>query len=76
MKLQQYFLYKSSFISHLLYTLKLFFILVFINILFDYKCLLENMHLDMKNLKKEKKLIESQKGSMDKFVINNKQNIA
>ena len=29
----------------------------------------------MKNLKKEKKLIESQKGSMDKFVINNKQNI-
>ena len=37
-----------------------------------------NMHLDMKNLKKEKKkekLIESQKGSMDKFVISNKQNI-
>ena len=34
-KLQQYFLYKSSFISHLLYTWKLFFILVFINILFD-----------------------------------------
>ena len=33
------------------------------------------MHLDMKKLKKEKKLIESQKGSMDKFVINNKQNI-
>ena len=36
------------------------------------------MHLDMKNLKKEKKekkLIESQKGSMDKFVISNKQNI-
>ena len=36
------------------------------------------MHLDMKNLKKEKKeekLIESQKGSMDKFFINNKQNI-
>ena len=32
------------------------------------------MHLDMKNLKK-KKLIESQKGSMDKFVISNKQNI-
>ena len=32
------------------------------------------MHLDMKNLKKEK-LIESQKGSMDKFVISNKQNI-
>ena len=32
------------------------------------------MHLDMKNLKKEK-LIEFQKGSMDKFVINNKQNI-
>ena len=33
------------------------------------------MHLDMKNLKKEKiekKLIESQKGSMDKFVISNK----
>ena len=31
----------------------------------------------MKNLKKEKKkiLIESQKGSMDKFVISNKQNI-
>ena len=35
-----------------------------------------NMHLDMKNLKKEKKkLIESQKGLMDKFVISNKQNI-
>ena len=36
------------------------------------------MHLDMKNLKnekKEEKLIESQKGSMDKFVISNKQNI-
>ena len=36
------------------------------------------MHLDMKNLKKEKKekkLIESQKGSMEKFVISNKQNI-
>ena len=30
----------------------------------------------MKNLKKkEKKLIESQKGSIDKFVISNKQNI-
>ena len=26
-------------------------------------------------LKKEKKIIMSQKGSMDKFVINNKQNI-
>ena len=75
MKLQQYFLYKSDYISYLLYTLKLFFILVFINILFDYKYLLENMHLDIKNLKKEKKLIESQKGSMDKFVISNKQNI-
>ena len=33
------------------------------------------MHLDMKNLKKEKKIIESQKVSMDKFVISNKQNI-
>ena len=33
------------------------------------------MHLDMKNLKKKKKLIESQKGSMDKFFINNKKNI-
>ena len=36
------------------------------------------MHLDMKNLKKwkkEEKLIESKKGSMDKFVISNKQNI-
>ena len=36
------------------------------------------MHLNMKNLKKEKKeekLIEYQKGSMDKFVISNKQNI-
>ena len=32
------------------------------------------MHLDMKNLKKEK-LIESQKGLMDKFVISNKQNV-
>ena len=35
------------------------------------------MHLDMKNLKKEKKkekLIESKKWSMDKFV-SNKQNI-
>ena len=32
------------------------------------------MHLDLKKLKKEKKLIESQKGSMDKFVISNKQN--
>ena len=30
------------------------------------------MHLDMKNLKKKKKLIESQKGLMDKFVISNK----
>ena len=34
------------------------------------------MHLDMKNLKKEKKkLIESQKESIDKFVVRNKQNI-
>ena len=33
------------------------------------------MHLDIKNLKKEKKLIESQKESMDKIVISNKQNI-
>ena len=33
------------------------------------------MHLDMKNLKKKKKIIESQKGSMDKFAISNKQNI-
>ena len=35
------------------------------------------MHFDMKILKKGKKknLIESQKGSMDKFVISNKQNI-
>ena len=33
------------------------------------------MHLDMKNLKKEKKLIESQKESMDKIVFSNKQNI-
>ena len=32
------------------------------------------MHLSIKNLKK-KKLIESQKGLMDKFVISNKQNI-
>ena len=35
------------------------------------------MHLDMKNFKKEEKeekLIKSQKGSMDKFVISNKQN--
>ena len=34
------------------------------------------MHFDMKILKKrkKKKLIESQKGSMDKFVISNKQN--
>ena len=34
------------------------------------------MHLDMKNFKKnkkkEEKLIVSQKGSMDKFVISNK----
>ena len=29
----------------------------------------------MKNFKKKKNLIESQKGSMDKFVISNKQNI-
>ena len=46
--------------------------------MFDYKYIvwLENMHMDMKNLKKEKKkLIESQKWSMDKFVISNKQNI-
>ena len=33
------------------------------------------MHLNMKNLKKKKKLIECQKGSMNKFVISNKQNI-
>ena len=33
------------------------------------------MHLDMKNFKKKKNLIESQKWSMDKFVISNKQNI-
>ena len=35
------------------------------------------MHLNMKNLKKrkkEEKLIESKKLSMDKFVISNKQN--
>ena len=29
------------------------------------------MYLDMKNLKKEKKLIESQKVSIDKFFISN-----
>ena len=29
----------------------------------------------MKNFKKEKKLIKSKKGSMDKFFISNKQNI-
>ena len=29
----------------------------------------------LKKIKKEKKLIESQKGSMDKFFISNKQNI-
>ena len=33
------------------------------------------MHLNIKNLKKEKKLIECQKGSMNKFFISNKQNI-
>ena len=37
------------------------------------------MHLVMKNLKKEKrkvgKLIESQIGALNKFVISNKQNI-
>ena len=33
------------------------------------------MHLDMKNLKKEEKLIEYKKWPMDKFVINNKKNI-
>ena len=34
------------------------------------------MHMDIKNLKKEKKkLIESQNWSMDEFVISNKQNI-
>ena len=37
------------------------------------------MYLDTKNLKKERKkkekLIESEKGSMDKFIISNKQNI-
>ena len=33
------------------------------------------MHLDMKKLKKEEKLIESQKLSIDKFIISNKQNI-
>ena len=36
------------------------------------------MHLDMKNLEKEKKkekLIESQKWLMNKFIISNKQNI-
>ena len=33
------------------------------------------MHLDMKKLKKEEKLIESQKWSIDKFIISNKQNI-
>jgi hypothetical protein len=37
------------------------------------------MHLDMKNLKKKKrkvdKLIESQRGALNKFVISNKQNI-
>jgi hypothetical protein len=32
------------------------------------------MHLDIKNLKKEK-LIESQRGVLNKFVISNKQNI-
>ena len=30
---------------------------------------------NFKKRKKEEKLIESQKGSMDKFVISNKQNI-
>ena len=34
------------------------------------------MYLDIKKFKKKKeKLIESQKGSIDKFVISNKQNI-
>ena len=30
------------------------------------------MYLDIKKLKKKEKLIESQKGSMNKFVISNK----
>ena len=35
-----------------------------------------NYAFGYEKLKKKKKLIESQKGSMDKFVISNKQNIA
>ena len=43
----------------------------FVNI-FNYKCQLENMNLDMKNLTKKKKTIESKKGFIDKFVTSNK----
>ena len=43
---------------------------------FFFFWVIENMYLDIKKFKKKKeKLIESQKGSMDKFVISNKQNI-
>jgi hypothetical protein len=39
------------------------------DILLNYKCLLENMNLDMK------RLIKSQQGCLDKFLTKNKQKI-
>ena len=71
-------LYKSGSISHLLYTWKLFFIFS----LYKYIAWLEMStrkyafgYEKPKKRKKEEKLIESKKWSIDKFVISNKQNI-
>ena len=43
--------------------------------MFTRKYAFEYEKLKKKKKKKEEKLIESQKGSMDKFIISNKQNI-
>ena len=75
MELQQYFLYKSCSISHLLYTWKLFFYFSLYKYIFWLEMSTRKYASEYEKLKKKKKLIESQKWSMDKFVISNKQNI-
>ena len=77
-KLQQYFLYKSAIRFYFSFTLHLKIIFCFS--LYKYIFWLEMSTRKYasgyeKLKKKKKKLIEPQKGAMDKFVISNKQNI-
>ena len=71
-KLQQYFLYKPGFISHLLYTWTFFIYFSLYKYIVWLEMSTRKYAFGYEKLKKEKKKIESQKGLMDKFVINNK----